>query len=374
LAASATPVCSAAATVVCELTAFCLSRFEEPGKHLCVRFDQKPGYIVVRYKDELFEVTQNKAHFRWFGVVESKVQQNLTFILEPVHYDANSRWGVHPDQSRNRLNFTGDGEKGVAIPLSEWGLEFSELMPEEIRAAIQEARGDLSGTLDDEEYRKRLQDKFGERWRVSKFFQSRIKPTVNGGETGEQEQVLVSHRTARHHAKQASPTVKELSAILKGTGSETGVEKFVPVDVPKYRFGTPEEFQEPWHIALWAPHDVDGPYVVINSQSPVLAEMIKYHRDRYSDVHADEVTRIILKTFGELASCKIAHTQKLTKYITEQEVDDKFRTEEALTISLMSLLAEDSLINQRLARLGPKKLSKTAELSGPHTSQPELLH
>ena len=58
---------------------------------------------------------------------------------------------------------------------------------------------------------------------------------------------------------------------------------------------------------MWAPHDVDGPCVVINSQSPVLVEMIKYHRDRYSDVHADEVTRIILKTFGELAACKIAH-------------------------------------------------------------------
>ena len=124
---------------------------------------------------------------------------------------------------------------------------------------------------------------------------------------------------------------------------------------------------------MWAPHHVDGPYVVINSQSPVLVQMIKYHRDRYSDVHADEVTRIILKTFGELAACKIAHTQKLTKYITEQEVDDKFRTEEALTISLMGLLAEDSLINQRLAKLGPKKLSKTAELSGPHASQPELV-
>ena len=32
------------------------------------------------------------------------------------------------------------------------------------------------------------------------------------------------------------------------------------------------------------------------------------------------------------------HTQKLTKYITEQEVDDSFRTEEALTVALMGLL------------------------------------
>lgn len=178
---------------------------ERPAIH---SYAKKGGYIAVRYKDELFELTQNKAHFRWFGVVESKVQQNLTIILEPQHNDASSRWGIHPDQSRNRIIFTGDGEKGVAIPLSEWGLEFSENMPDAIRAAIQEARGDLSGSLDDEEYRKRLQDKFGDRWKISKFFQARFKETANGGELGDQESVLVSQRTLPRHAKKASPTVK----------------------------------------------------------------------------------------------------------------------------------------------------------------------
>jgi hypothetical protein len=91
--------------------------------------------------------------------------------------------------------------------------------------------------------------------------------------------------------------------------------------------------------------------------------MIKYHRDRYPDVHAEEVTLIILKTFGEIAACKIAHTQKFTKYITEQEVEDTFRTEEALTVALMGLIAEDSLINQRLTKLGPKKVPRPALVS-----------
>ena len=54
---------------------------ERPAIH---SYAKKAGYIAVRYKDELFEVTQNKAHFRWFGVVESKVQQNLTIILQPT--------------------------------------------------------------------------------------------------------------------------------------------------------------------------------------------------------------------------------------------------------------------------------------------------
>ena len=51
-------------------------------------YARKGGYVAVRYKDELFEHTSNKAHFRWFGIVENSVQQNLTIILEPQHYDA----------------------------------------------------------------------------------------------------------------------------------------------------------------------------------------------------------------------------------------------------------------------------------------------
>jgi hypothetical protein len=98
------------------------------------------------------------------------------------------------------------------------------------------------------------------------------------------------------------------------------------------------------------------------SAVPTLAQ--KYHRDRYPDVHAEEITFTVLKTFGEIAACKIAHTQKLAKYITEEEIDDTFRTEEALTASLMGLIAEDSLIAQRLTKLGRKKQTRRRDLVG----------
>ena len=347
---------------------------ERPAIH---SYAKKSGYIAVRYRDELFELTQNKALYRWFSIVESKVQQNLTIILVPDHYAPDTRWGIHPDQSRNRLIFSGEGEKGISIPLSDWGSEFAEDLPDEIRHAIQEARGDLSGSLDDEEYRKRLQDKFGDRWKISKFFQSRINPTVNGGDATTQEQLLVSRSVGRRKANRPNPTVKALAPLLNANGSDQGVERQVPVDVPKYRFGHPEEFEQPWHIALWAPRDVDGPFVVINCASPILVEMIKYHRDKYPDVHAEEVTLIVLKTFGEIAACKIAHTQKLTKHITEQEVESLFRSEEALTVSLMGLIAEDSLISQRLAKLGPKKTSRPTVVPSAKeqsNTQSEIVH
>ena len=62
-----------------------------------------------------------KVDFRRFGV-ESKVQQNLTIILEPMPYDkeAPSSSGIYPEQSRNRLVFTRNGDKALDPPMAEW--------------------------------------------------------------------------------------------------------------------------------------------------------------------------------------------------------------------------------------------------------------
>lgn len=72
------------------------------------------------------------------------MQANLTIILEPNLFDPQiAMWGIYPDQ---RLVFTGNGEKGVGMPLSDWGFDFSDNMPQEIRDAIQKARGDDDNT------------------------------------------------------------------------------------------------------------------------------------------------------------------------------------------------------------------------------------
>ena len=89
--------------------------------------------------------------------------------------------------------------------------------------------------------------------------------------------------------------------------------------------------------------------------SPILEEMIKYHQDMYPDVFAEEIADTIRKVFGELAVAKVAHTQKLCREIPVEVLDRDYRDEKALTVALMGLLAEDSLIAQRLAKLGRKR-------------------
>jgi hypothetical protein len=323
-------------------------------------YAKKGGYIAIRYKDELYQLTAHKVHFRWFGIIENKVQQNLTIILEPQLYLAsNGRWGVHPDQSRNRLIFTGNGEKGVELPLSDWGLEFAEHLPEAIIDAIRRARGDGSGSIDDEDYRKRLQDKFGNRWRMKILVpkkSERSQSVTNGDDEVEIPPDITLEGDPRGtKRRRRSKIIKIISRRTMPTGPDQGVEKEVPVDVPRYRFAHQDEFEKPFHLALWAPHDPDGPTVLINVDSPILQEVVEYHRAQYPDVYAEEVDKTVRHVFGEVAACKIAHSQKLAKKISEEELDSNYRSEESLTVGLMGLLAEEAVIAQRLGKLGKKK-------------------
>jgi hypothetical protein len=333
---------------------------ERPAIH---SYAKKSGYIAVKYKDELFELTNHKAHFRWFGVADAKVQANLFLILEPQLFDPQvGMWGVHPDQSRNRINFTGNGDKGAAIPMADWGNEFSELMPEEIREAILKARAEGPNTLTDEEYRKRLQDKFGSRWVTTQLVQSNsaddndvtdVTPASEEAQVIERTQNPNPQPNPQKRKRKRRIHVIHLRATAGGNGQ--GVEREVAVDVPRFTYVGKDAFENPWHLASWVPADPQGPTVLMNRDCPILIEAIKHHQEQYPDVYAQEVEEIVRITYGEVAVCKIAHSQKLAKHVPEEDLDEMYRSEAALTVGLMGLLAEESLIAQRLGKLGRKK-------------------
>jgi hypothetical protein len=331
---------------------------ERPAIH---SYAKKPGYIAVKYKDELFELTSHKAHFRWFGIADSKVQQNLSIILEPSLFDPQiSNWGIYPDQSRNRLIFTGNGEKGVGMPFSDWGFDFSDNMPQEIRDAIMKARGDGDSTLQDEEYRKRLQDKFGSRWLTTQLVQAKESDadTRDASPTNETAEVVERARERERSVRRRRKSQRRVQIIrLRANegGNGQGVERQVAVDVPKFRYVDKDQFDEHWHLASWVPNDPEGPTVLMNAEAPLLLEAIRHHQSQYPDVFGTEVEMIVKETYGEVAVCKIAHSQKLVAHVAEDQLDITYRNEAALTISLMGLLAEESLIAQRLGKLGRKK-------------------
>lgn len=335
-------------------------------------YARKGGYIAARYSDELYELSSSKAQYRRFGVSESEVQQKLTIVLEPQHFrPVDQRWGVHPEQSRNRLIFCGGGEKGIALPIDKWGLQFAEFMPSEICEAIHAARCHRSGSIQDGGYRKRLQDKFGDRWKtklpIKNEGSKRWKPVTVGrepvlgpeGGVGTSANVIPFHDPHPH--PHPTPTRNKSFRRRRKTaipdGEDQGVERNVTADVPRYRIGRKEDFESPQHLALWAPNDPDGPTVFINAASQILEEVIQYHQNQYPDIYAEEVAKVILGAYGEVAACKIAHSNKLLQSVSTEMLNRDYRSEPALTLALMGLLAEESLISQRLAKFRRKKVA-----------------
>jgi hypothetical protein len=202
--------------------------------------------------------------------------------------------------SRTGYRLASLGGSLVSGDLAEWGLEFADNMPEEIREAIRKARGEGPSSLEDEEYRRRLQDKFGNRWRTKMVVQA--KPDEDGSkpatpvndekDTDDRAAPVRPHRPKRRRPKRVQ--VIRFKAIDGGTGE--GVEREVAVDVPKFRFAGKDDFEHPWHLATWLPSDPVGPTVLINEDSPILLEAIKHHQEQYPDVYAQDVAKIVRDT------------------------------------------------------------------------------
>ncbi len=159
----------------------------------------------------------------------------------------------------------------------------------------------------------------------------------------------------RRSRRKGRKTIKVVHRRAIDGGEQGGIEREAPVDVPRIRFVRQDEFEKPWHLALWSPNDPEGPSVCINLDSPILQEAVEYHQQQYLDVFAEQVAETVRQVFGEIAACKVAHSQKLARNVPEQELDRDYRSEQALTLALMGLMAEEAVIAQRLVKLGRKK-------------------
>jgi hypothetical protein len=311
-------------------------------------YAEKNGYIGLRYMNELYDTDGGKVRFRYFGVIETKIRERLTILLEPVRSKKAQDWGVSPNQARSRLIFC-DGESGASeLPWSEWGEEFYKNMPEPIKKAIAEARGEGQGELNDEEYRKRLQDLFGNRWRVRVDVAAPGPGVVRRGDSitltgGNQQGQGAGGGGSSAGPERVSPSIGQNPTM---GNQETALQA---VSIPVYYLKEKEEFSQPWHLAFWSPAENA---VYINTGSEILRKLEDYHVERYPQVHEEDVRMEIRRAFGEIAVAKIAHSQQLKHFINKDVLDEKYRTEEALTIALMGYISEDKYIALKLRKFG----------------------
>jgi len=309
------------------------------------------GYIAALYEHELYDVTNHHSTYRSFGVLESSVRSKLWLILRPPAFDEKGgKSGVYPRGDRNSLLIMGGPHAGEPLPINDWGAEFAEAMPPEIREAIRAARTGGSGTIADEAWKERLAERFGSRWRMFKLrARKEGKLKLDPDQAGSMPRAVKRPSGAnRRGGGKAGGTRGD-----RNTGSSSGTISAARVRVgggiPTWVSVRAADLDEGM-LAGWAPNHPEHPEgaVLINVDHPVMEEEIAYWQSQYGDHLADQVAEEVIATYGEIAVAKVAHSEHLKSILPTSAVEQDLRSEAALTMALLGLIGEEAVIAPRI--------------------------
>ena len=311
------------------------------------------GYIAALYDRELYDVTNHHSTYRSFGVLESAVRSKLWLILRPPAFDEKGDVsGVYPRGDRNSLLVMGGPHAGDPLPINDWGAEFAEEMPTEIRDAIREARAGGTGTVNDDAWKERLAERFGSRWRLTK-----LRARKGGRLRMDPNQAGTMPRAVK---RSSSGSRKGRSSGSRGgaggdrnTGSSTGTVAAARAQVgggiPTWVSVRADDLEKGM-LAAWAPNHPEHPEgaVLINVDHPVMEEEIAYWQSQYGDHLADQVAEEVIGTYGEIAVAKVAHSEHLKSILPSSAVEQDLRSEASLTMALLGLIGEEAVIAPRI--------------------------
>jgi len=328
------------------------------------------GYIGVLYgpkadEQELYDVTAHHSTYRSFGVSDNAVRSRLWLIIRPK-IEPDGKRGVYPKTDRNSLLIRGGPKAGEPLPINDWAADFADQLPAEIVSALRNSRGGSSGTITDERWRERLAEKFGARWRIARLIARRNGSKGVDPITGAPR--VRSVRSPHSESGTESQGGHELRTSVRGgnasqipqVGASVGVVAAELAQdeggVPAYEFKREDNFGKGM-MAAWQAKHPDHPEgaVLLNIDHPVLRGVIEYWQMQYADHFAESIEQDVLKVYGEVAVSKVAHSEHLKRTIPSQIVEEYFRSEESLTMSLLGLMAEDQLISTRIGGKYSKK-------------------
>lgn len=320
------------------------------------------GFIGALYKNELYNVTTHHATYRSFGIVEQAVRRNVWLIIRPPALDNSTKHGIYPRNDRNSLLLRGGPHAGGELPITEWGAEFADHhLPDEIKEAISASRSGTDGTIDSAEWRERLADRFGARWRIPKIRLSTSGSSPVGPTQAGTRPRILRVVTPRSSSSSSSGTGGTGGALNTGSrqGALFGNATTVAGGIPHYRTVRGTDIA-PGMLAAWAPHDSEHKegVVLLNTDHEVLRAQIAHWQAKYPDHWADDIEKEVIDAYGQIAVAKVAHSEYLKGLLPSKTVDDDLRSEAALTMALLGLIAEESVIATRIG--GKFKRQKVA--------------
>jgi hypothetical protein len=313
------------------------------------------GSISVLYRGELYNNQNHHNTYRMFGISENGVRRNLWLVVRPPELDKEAKRGVYPRAARDTLQWFG----GHELPLSDWGQQFADQLPTPIVHALRKARGEKSGSIDDNAWKEQLAQRFGSLWRVPRYRPDPESPKQAGRAT-----IVEFH--PRPRAPKPVPPPPRPPRPHKPVVKLSDKPKFMPVGqaanakktmikggLPDFEITRDENALESGMLAAYTRPNADKPsgLVTIYGEHSVLRHIVETYQAQYAPHLADDVRKVIEEeVYGPVAVAKVAHSEEMRGLVDRAVIDDRLRSPEALTMALLGLMAEDCLIRQKLSK------------------------
>jgi hypothetical protein len=251
--------------------------------------------------------------------------------------------------------------------LSDWGEDFADNLPTPIVHALRKARGERSGSINDEAWKEQLAQRFGSLWKVPRY-----RSDAGGQKQAGRATIVELHPTPRPRPVPPSPrSLRPHKPVTPSdkpkfspAGQDANAKKtMIKGGLPDYDYTRDENALEPGMLAAYTRPNADKPagLVVIFGEHPVLRHIVETYQAQYAPHLADYVRKVIEDVYGRVAVAKIAHSEEMRGLVDREVIDQQLRSPEALTMALLGLMAEDCLIRQKLSKaIGKRRKAEAA--------------
>lgn len=319
------------------------------------------GFVAARYAPhdnrtfpELFDVTDNASRFRSFGISETEVRKRLWLIARSPLADDRT-YGVYMSSDRNRLLIQGGPKAGDPLPWDTWSAEFADNLPKPIIEAIAAARAETDVTELDETWRERLAERFGRRWRQVRLIMDpkgdkKTDPDQEQGRPGKSRKHRPTKKKRPPKPREGGTDGPTTLGSEETEDGEAARKANVAVGLPRSEWKSDPEIFPAGILAVWNPPSGANPtgLVQLNADHPVIREELLHWAPQYPPHLEDDVKRVIMDTYAQLAVSTIAHTEALRVHVERREQIDQMRSNEALTAALLGLVGAAAIIGPTL--------------------------
>jgi hypothetical protein len=332
-------------------------------------YGPRAGFIGVLYRDELYDVARAedaKWRYRQFGIPAAEVMARTFLVIEPPIEGPN---GIYPTGGRDRLLRSG----GRELPFADWGAEFHDKIPAEIKAAIEEAMPRELAL--DSTWKERFAERFWDR-----LHQLRLRLRSDGTvEAGEPMQTAphVDLPPSENPENKARPHLPRLSkprertselVVTDSAGRRRGRKTDMESSIPSYLPVPASEMDQPYTLASWDPeaanHDGSRGCVYINREHTAITALIEEMAKDYNITPGDraswgQIESAVWETLGQSLVAKVVHAQAVLRRDVERTTLRKeYLSDIALTTAGLGMIWEQQALQPKIGGLlGRKKVS-----------------